>query len=227
MGYAEFDFVVLDTEHTAHGYESVIHQLRAAEVVGLHPLIRPPGQEPSLISRAFDLGATGVFVPIIDNAEQARNVVKSAKYHPYGQRGICVAVKPGQYGKAFGPNYFSRMNEKTCIIAMVESIAGCENVEEIMAVDGIDVVFIGPTDLSQSLGVPGEVDHPEVERYISRVANAAKKFSMPVGIYIYSVDQREELDHRIEQGFQLLTVMLDTALFYQACVRVLKAVRPQ
>ena len=227
MGYAEFDFVVLDTEHTAHGYESVIHQLRAAEVVGLHPLIRPPGQEPSLISRAFDLGATGVFVPIIDNAEQARNVVKAAKYHPYGQRGICVAVKPGQYGKAFGPNYFSRMNEKTCIVAMVESITGCENIEEIMAVDGIDVVFIGPTDLSQSLGVLGEVDHPEVERYLSRVEDAAKKFSMPVGIHIYSVDEREELDHRIEQGFQLLTVMLDTALFYQSCVRVLKAVRPQ
>ena len=227
MGYADFDFVVLDTEHTAHSYEAVIHQLRAAEVVGLEPLIRPPGQDPSLISRAFDLGASGVFVPIIDTAEEARKVVKAAKYHPEGQRGICVAVKPGQYGKAFGPDYFTRMNEKTCVIAMVESTTGCDNIEEIMAVAGIDIVFIGPTDLSQSLGVPGEVDHPEVERCIAHVADCARQRRVPLGIHIYNAEDRDEMDRRVNQGFQLLTVMLDTALFYQACVRVHSALRPQ
>ena len=154
-------------------------------------------------------------------------MVKAAKYHPYGHRGICVAVKPGQYGKAFGPDYFDRMNEKTCVIAMVETTEGCDNIEEIIAVDGIDLVFIGPTDLSQSVGVPGEVDHPEVERYISQVANVARQHNMPLGIHIYNIDDRKELDLRIEQGFQLLTVMLDTALFYQACTQVLNVVRPQ
>ena len=154
-------------------------------------------------------------------------MVNAAKYHPLGQRGICVAVKPAQYGKAFGPDYFDRMNQKTCVVAMLESAQGCDNVEEIIAVEGIDVIFIGPTDLSQSIGVPGQVDHPKVERYISQVAKIATKNDISLGIHIYNSDDRRELDLRVEQGFQLLTVMLDTALFYKACTQVLNVVRPQ
>ena len=98
MGYADFDFVVLDTEHTAHSYEAVIHQLRAAEVVGLEPLIRPPGQDPSLMSGAFDLGSSGVFVRIIETAEEGRKVVKAAKYDPEGMAGIInIVLKKGEY----------------------------------------------------------------------------------------------------------------------------------
>jgi 4-hydroxy-2-oxoheptanedioate aldolase len=227
MGYAEFDFVILDTEHTAHSYEGVIHQLRAAEVVGLHPIVRPPSQDPSLVSRALDLGAEGVFVPVIESSEQAGAAVKAAKYHPLGRRGICVAVKPGKYGAAFSPQYFDQQNDRTWLVAMVETWEGRDHMAEIVQVAGVDLIFVGPTDLSQSLGVPGEVDHPKVERAIEEIAAVAKAHGMPLGIHVYNVEDRKEMDRRIEQGFQLLTVMLDTALFFKACKQVREVADPR
>ncbi len=227
MGYADFDFAILDTEHTAHSYEAVIHQLRAAEVVGLNPIVRPPSQDSSLISRAFDMGAECVFVPVVETAEQARAAVLAGKYHPEGTRGICVAVKPGQYGAAFSPSYFGDQNKKTSISIMIESVKGVENLDDIITVKGVDSIFVGPTDLSQSLGIPGQIDHPRVESAIEMIAKTARALKMPLGIHVYSTENRKEIEKRIDQGFQLLTVMLDTALFYKACRQISDIVKKE
>jgi 4-hydroxy-2-oxoheptanedioate aldolase len=106
---------------------------------------------------------------------------------------------------------------------IVETERGVHNIEEIVKVEGIDLVFIGPTDLSQSLGFPGQITHPVVQENIDRVTAAAKQNGMPLGIHVYEIDEGDELANRAEQGFQFLTVLLDTALFYQACVQVRNA----
>ena len=110
---------------------------------------------------------------------------------------------------------------------MIESVKGVENLEDIITVKGVDSIFVGPTDLSQSLGIPGQIDHPRVESAIEMIAKTARSLKMPLGIHVYSTENRKEIEKRIDQGFQLLTVMLDTALFYKACRQISDIVKKE
>lgn len=170
---AGFDFVLIDCEHGPMDLESVEGMVRAAEAVGLTPLARVPHNEASVILRFLDVGVMGLLVPHIETADDARRAVVAMKYPPDGERGLAT-VRANSYGVGEPMvDYVRRANQETLFMALVESRKGVENAAEIAAVPGVDVVQIGPNDLSMSMGHYGRSDDPEVQAAIDRVIAAA------------------------------------------------------
>lgn len=178
VGMAGFDFVVIDMEH---GPIDIVHaedMVRAADVAGVTPLVRVSHNTRHLVMQALDIGAHGLHVPDINTADEARTVVSSSKYGPVGRRGL-AGVRALQYGLK-GPiaDHTDQANQETMIIAHIEDIEAIRNLDELLEVEGIDVYYLGPVDLSNSLGIPGQVGDPKVkqlvEEAISRIAAAGK-----------------------------------------------------
>ena len=216
IGQAGFDFVILSSEDTPYDYETRSHQVDVARLANLATIIRPAANDPVLIRRALDLGIDGLNVPLVNTAEEASNVVKAAMYYPQGERGMNAMARMANYGADYGPDYFKRTNERTLITILIETKQAGENIEEIAQVEGIDVLYMGPTDLSNSLGVPGQPKHPLVEESTNQVLAAAKKHGIAVANVIYDPFNEAEIVSRVEQGYQVLSVFLDVALFQKA-----------
>ncbi len=162
VGLLGFDFVVIDMEHGPVDIGLAEDMVRAAEYAGVTPVIRVSHNTPHLILRALDVGALGVHVPEISEVEEAKAMVASAKYGPEGHRGL-AGVRASQYGlKGSMPEYTAAANRETMVIAHIEHIDAANNLDELLSVDGIDVYYVGPVDLSNSLGVPGRAKDPKV-----------------------------------------------------------------
>lgn len=178
IGHAGFDFVILDLEHVSVNPQTLENVIRAAECCGLTPLVRVPGVEPGTILRALDAGAQGVVVPRVQDAAQARQAVRAARYHPLGERGISGGRTTG-FGILPLAEYMAMANREIMVVAMIEDVAGVENIGAIAAVQGIDMVLEGAIDLSQSLGVPAQAQHPGVQEAVRRVALACRAQGVP------------------------------------------------
>lgn len=213
FGQAGFDFVIFDTEHGPLGSETVENLVRAAELSGISAVVRVRRNEPSLISRALDTGAEGLLVPQVATAEDALQVVKAARYAPEGERGVCCYVRAAAYSHEDKFAYFEKANRDNVIIILIEGAEGIANLEQIIRVPGIDVIFIGPYDLSQSLGVPGKVDHPLVLEKMGQVVETARKAGLAVGTF---VDNLKALSRWSGLGVQFLAYSVDTGIIYQA-----------
>ena len=179
-GYAGMDFVILDMEHGPASVESLQNHIRAAQVAGVLPVVRVGSYGD--ISRVLDIGAGGVQVPQVSSAKEAEAVVREAKYFPQGERGVCRFVRAARYSALEKQEYFRRANQALVIIQL-EGQKALENLDEIMEVPGIDILFIGPYDLSQSLGVPGQTTHPAVVEQMQEIVERAKKKHILVGTF--------------------------------------------
>jgi 4-hydroxy-2-oxoheptanedioate aldolase len=172
-GHAGLDFVIVDNEHGPAGIESTEHLLRAARGAGIIPVVRTLEAD---ILRILDIGASAIQVPQVNTAEQARRIVAAAKYPPVGTRGAAFSTRAAGYGFFGGEPHVKASNEGTSVIVMAETRTAIENIDEIVAVPGVDAVFFGPNDLSFSLGHPGQMQHPEVvaaiEHGVARVLAA-------------------------------------------------------
>jgi 4-hydroxy-2-oxoheptanedioate aldolase len=162
-GHLGFDAVFLDTEHGPAGWEEIENMVRAAELTGMTPIIRVQDNDASTITRALDRGAGGIQVPHVNTREDAEAVVRRAKYHPLGVRGWAGGRASLGYSLA---EFARRANEETLVVAMIEEVEALENLDDILRVEHLDVFFVAPGDLAQSMGHPGEVDHPEVQAAI-------------------------------------------------------------
>jgi len=201
-GHSGYDFVLIDAEHGAITPASAYHMVLAAEATGTVPLIRVPHNEPSIILRYMDIGAAGVMVPQINSAAEARAVVQAVKYHPQGNRGL-APTRAASYG--FGATlseYTEISNRETIVIAQIENIVGVEKVPEILDVPGIDVLLIGPSDLAQSLGYPGQLGHPEVLEAIERICEMCQGSDVALGTIAADAQTTNRL---IERGFRMIT----------------------
>ena len=182
---AGFDFVMFDCEHGPMSVESLENLVRAADAAGIVPFARVPRCEPSTILRFLDTGVLGLLVPHVETAADAVAAVRAAKYPPLGDRGLGMA-RSADYGARMPTAEYIRMaNEETMVLALVESASGLANAAEIAAVPGVDVVHIGPSDLSMSLGFFGQPEHPDVQTAIDRIiadTRAAGKVSGSGGI---------------------------------------------
>lgn len=178
IGYAGYDFVILDMEHVCVNPETLEHMLRAAECAGLPALVRVPAGSDDAITRALDAGALGVVLPHICTADDARRAVRASRYHPLGQRGISGGRTTG-FGTIALTDYFAQANREIMVVAMIEDAAGVENIDAILDVAGIDMVLEGAIDLSQSLGVPGQAQHARVRAALGRVADACRAHQVP------------------------------------------------
>jgi 4-hydroxy-2-oxoheptanedioate aldolase len=162
-GAMGFDWVLLDCEHGALEIGNLEPMIAAAEASGVAPIVRPPSNSPELILRALDRGAAGLQCPHVMNADEARAIVAAAKYHPLGERGLAVGTRSSRYGmRESVPDYIARANRETLVCVQIEHVDALPHIEEIAAVPGVDVVFVGAMDLSQSLGFPGATDAPDV-----------------------------------------------------------------
>lgn len=212
-GLAGFDYVILDTEHGPVGIESQQNNVRAAEARNLVPIIRLKDKAENTIGRALDIGAYGIQVPQIATAEEAEEVVKYAKFYPYGMRGVCRFVRAADYSAMDRYEYFENSKD-VLIILQLEGIDAIKNIDEILEVEGVDILFIGPYDLSQSLGVPGQVNNPKVVEAMQKIVKKAKAKDKIIGCF---VDTLEDMKMWKSLGLQYLSYSVDVGIFYEAC----------
>lgn len=185
-GYAGYDFVLLDMEHGPGTFENLQNLIRAANVSDVCPIVRVPRGTDIWIDRALDVGAGGILIPQIDNAEQATAAVSTAKFAPIGTRGTCRFVRSAAYGAIEGKHYFKEAQD-TMVLLQAEGKKAIDNLNEILSVPGIDVIFIGPYDLSASLGLIGQIDHPKVIELAKQVIIKANAKGIKVGCFVDNV----------------------------------------
>ncbi len=211
IGYSGLDFIVIDSEHGPVEMQTAENIVRAAEIAGMVPIIRVPGNESHLILRALDIGAHGVQVPHVSIKEEAELAVEYSKYHPQGKRGLSPFTRAGKYGFT-AENHASRTNENVIVVVNIEGVEGVKNLNEIASVPEIDVIFIGPYDLSQSLGKPGQVDDPEVVSFIQESVELIKNSGKSCGSFAKDMKYVEIL---ADCGVQYITYMVDSSMILQ------------
>ncbi|CAG0953441.1 partial 5-keto-4-deoxy-D-glucarate aldolase, partial [Gammaproteobacteria bacterium] len=168
-GYAGFGFVILDREHGAAGMETLENQVRAADAAGIPAIVRVPSRAPDNILHAMDAGANGILVPHVITAEDAEAAVRAAHFPPRGSRGMTTTSRAGRHGLASPADYMARARSETVVICQIEDGAALQNVTAIARIPDLDAMFVGPADLSTSLGHPGEPAHPEVVAAVDRI----------------------------------------------------------
>lgn len=222
MGLSGFDFVVIDGEHGPLDLATTENLIRAAACAGISPIVRVSENHPVLIRQPLDLGATGVQVPQVDSLVSAQSVVRSAMFAPYGERGLQPFVRGASYGSRKTAAFMESANEDAVLVVHIEGESGAEDLERILTVDRIDVIFIGPYDLSQSLGVPGDVTHPLVEKRIDEIIRASLDAGRCVGIFC---DSPETVAKWRGRGVRYAALGLDALIFRNACQGLVNAVR--
>jgi 2-keto-3-deoxy-L-rhamnonate aldolase RhmA len=174
-GRAGFHWALLDCEHGAFSAETIEHACIAGDAVGLPLMVRPASDRPEAILAALDRGAAGVQVPHVSTAAQAEAIVRAVKYEPRGNRGLGTSVRAAGYGIELDiAEYIAKANRETIVCVQIEDREGLANVGEIAAVPGVDIVFVGPMDLSQALGYPGDLARPDFRRKVERAFGAAR-----------------------------------------------------
>ena len=207
IGHSGFDWILVDTEHSPNEPPAVLAQLQAMQAGTATPIVRPAWNDPVLLKRLLDIGTQAVLVPFVQNAEEAAKAVAACRYPPAGIRGITVSGRGSRYGRV--PDYLKRADAEICVLVQVETGEALAQLESIASVDGVDGVFIGPADLSASLGHIGNPGHPEVQDAIKGAVERLAAVGKPAGILTPS-----EADARryIEWGYRFVAVGSDLGL---------------
>lgn len=202
LGLAGFHFIFIDVEHSTLSFHECEELVRAAELRHIIPLIRTPENNPKTILRYMDLGAMGIIVPDMSSREEAEAAVRAVKYAPLGDRGLATTRSQDfGYGKKSKTEYFQDANAETMVIALIESKEGVDHAEEILSVEGIDACFIGTSDLSMSLGVMGDVNHPQVREGFDKVLNLGLRMGKPVGVVVRDNETPKQL---LDKGISMV-----------------------
>ena len=215
---AGFDFVVIDTEHGPLSPVDVTGHVRAAEAMGIHPVSRSTNAETTTILRLMDVGVHGIQVPQVNDLETARQVVTAAKYYPEGNRGMALP-RALQFGMGDLMASFQRANDETVVIVHCETKESLEVIDQIAALKGIDVIFLGPFDLSQSLGIPGQTGHSLIQAAKERVLEVCSKHNKTAGIFAADGQQAKD---RMEEGFHFIAMNMDLTLYAIKCQEEIK-----
>jgi 4-hydroxy-2-oxoheptanedioate aldolase len=204
-----FDFVIIDMEHGPYSIESTQNLIRAAEARGITPVVRVTENSETLILRTLDIGAKCIQVPQICTKADADKLVKSTKFYPKGERGMCRYVRAAEYTNISSADHFGKANDSITTIIHIEGMEGINNLEEIVQVEGIDVIFLGPYDLSQSCGVPGLVNDPKVLEAMKGAVETAKKYGKAVGTFTESPEKAKMWK---DIGVQYISYAVDVGL---------------
>jgi 2-keto-3-deoxy-L-rhamnonate aldolase RhmA len=204
------DFAVLDLEHTGFTFETAKSVAKFMHAADLPLIVRIPSRDYHDISRALDVGADGVMLPMVSSIEEARRIVQSAKYYPDGMRGVAMGLAQDRFRSSPLTDAFRNNNKRTILALQIENSAGVEAADEIAALDGVDILWVGHWDLSVSLGIPGQLDHPDFKRAVDRINKACKKHGKSMARVAMSVEQSIELYH---SGFDVQTYQSDVSIF--------------
>lgn len=221
MGYAGMDYVIIDLEHGPNSVQSVQNLIRGAQVAGFMPIVRVKESCSSVMGEVLDIGAGGIQVPQITTKEQAEAVIKRAKFSPVGERGVCRFVRAANYSSKDRFEYFKDANEAV-VILQIEGQEGVDNLEDIISVKGIDAIFIGPYDLSQSLGVAGQIDHPLVEAKMLEIVKKCADVGVTVGTFVDTVENAKKWK---SLGVKYISYSVDVGIFYDAIKGIIKEIK--
>ncbi|WP_392552619.1 2-dehydro-3-deoxyglucarate aldolase [Orbus wheelerorum] len=211
LGIAGFDWLLLDGEHATNDVLTLVPQLMALKDSISAPVVRPAWNDQVLIKRLLDIGFYNFLIPYIETAQQAKQAVSYTRYPPDGVRGVSVSHRSNAFGSI--KDYFEKINQNICVMLQIETQQAVDNVEEITAIEGVDGIFVGPSDLSASLGHFGNPQHPEVQAAIKKVFDVAKKYGKGCGILApLDADARKYL----EMGATFIAVGNDLGLLRNA-----------
>jgi|YelNatPaOPRAMG01_1025707.scaffolds.fasta_scaffold38198_3 4-hydroxy-2-oxoheptanedioate aldolase len=219
FGYAGFDFVIIDMEHGPFNFETVENMIRAAEASGTTPIVRTPSSEETYILRALECGAAGVQVPHVDDAETARRIIEAAMYFPKGLRGVSPYTKAAQYAAIDPKTHMDTSNREVATIIHIESHTGINNLPAILEAAPVDVVFLGPYDLSQSLGIPGMVDDPKVTETIIKGVKTCRERGVATGTF---VENPEKAKKWIGLGIQYIAYSVDIGILMRTAKQIIQ-----
>ena len=214
FGIAGFDFVIFDMEHSTMSEETLEGLVRAAKLKACVPMARVRENNPRLVMGVLDAGCLGVMIPEVESKEEAQMAVESTKYRPLGSRGINWKTIAGEWGALDPAAYIRAANENILTLIQIETIKGAENIEEIVNVKGIDAIIIGPSDLSGSMGYPGNPTHEEVKKARDRIATVARGAGIPLGGA--GSLHKEVMTEAQKKGFLVFTVN-PAALILETC----------
>jgi 4-hydroxy-2-oxoheptanedioate aldolase len=215
MKNAGWDFVFVDCEHGSFSPGTLADFCIAARGVQLPTIVRVPSiHEPQRLYQTLDLGATGLLCPQTETKAEAEAIIQATKYYPMGQRGMAMRNVHTSWERYKGSELTSRLNEETMIVLQIESARAVENLDQLIAVPGVDAAFIGPNDLSQTLGIPGDAGHPEVVKYVERALETCRRANVPCGVHTFDVESAQRW---IQKGMRFMacgnevTWLVDTA----------------
>ena len=213
MALSGFEFLVIDVEHGAISAESVQTLIQAMAATEVVPLVRLAGSQRMFVNQILDTGPGGVIIPMVNSREAAEEAVRAVRYPPEGARGIGLGRAQG-YNDGQRKDYLKVANELMLAAVQIEHRDAVAHVEEIVTLPGIDLIFIGPSDLSASMGHRDQPGHPEVTKAIEKVVRIARRAQVPLGI---PIGTPEEVAVRVRQGFQFLHLGLDSVYLMEAC----------
>lgn len=206
MGTAGFEWLCLDIEHSAIGIGDVANMVAHIQANGMQALVRVNENNPDIIKRVMDAGAEGVIVPMVNSAEDARNAVKAVRYPTLGKRGVGLS-RAQNYGVGFS-EYLDWLENDSVVIAQIEHIDAVNALREILDVDGIDGIIVGPYDLSASMGYPGDFGRESVVNALKKVDEICLEMGRPLGFHVISSDHNKTKE-KIDAGYSFLAVSLD------------------
>jgi 2-dehydro-3-deoxyglucarate aldolase/4-hydroxy-2-oxoheptanedioate aldolase len=217
-----FDFVIYDMEHSGYTIGDLADQLAWLKATPLTPIVRPPASDYHHISRALDAGVQGIMVPRVETVEEVRNIVAAAKYPPEGQRGISFTIAHDDFLGGDGLDKMRSANDETLVIVQIENVSAVEHIDEFLAVPGVDIAWVGQYDLTASMGITAQFDHPRLQDAMSRVVDACRRAGKVAGIQPTSVDQALSW---AAQGFGCISYSEDMLVYLDACSKNLAQIR--
>ena len=221
LGYQPWDFMVFDGEHGTLEPRDCENLVRVAELHDVTPIVRVTTNLPPIILRFMDSGAQGLLVPWVNSAEEAERAVQAVKYYPRGKRGL-AGVRAADFGQRYSlGDYVEQANRETLVVLQVETIEAVEQLPEIVEVEGVDVIFIGPADLSHSLGLPGEINHPRVQEAFQRIVDIVVPAGLALGTLVPNAEAARKW---MDWGARYLSISLE-ALVAPATRDFLETVR--
>src|SRR6202167_5212556 len=216
------DFVLFDLEHSGFAFETVKVFMRYFEAADLPAVVRVPSKEYHHIARAMDMGAEGLMLPMVSTAAEAQQIVQGMKYHPAGGRGVALQVAHDRYRPGAVPEKFAAANNRSTLFCQIETAAGVENGEAIASIEGVYALWVGHFDLSVSLGIPGQFDHPDFRRAIDRTVAACQKHKKALGQLVPTVELGVQL---YRAGFYFICYAGDVWVLHNALAEAITGLR--
>jgi len=203
------DFVIFDMEHGRCDIGMLEHMIASCRGSAIVPMVRVPDLNFAPLSRVLDLGARGVMVPRVETREQTEEIVRALKYAPHGRRGVALGIAHDLY-RAAGAEFFAQVNQEVPVIVQVETVKAFENLEAIASVPGVDVLWVGHYDLTVSMGIPAQFDHPRLTQAMDDVVAACRRHGLAPG---FLPPTPENAAHWVSKGFRMISLGSDIGVF--------------
>lgn len=223
LAQSGIDMLCIDNEHYGFNAQTIENMTRAVQIHGATVFVRIPNDDPAMISQMLDCGVAGIKIPHVETKKQAQDIVEAVKYAPLGKRGFCPITRSASYGLRLAPSdYTVEANKETLIALMIETRTGLENLDEILSVEGVDMIAIGPSDVSASYGHPGQPDHPKVKEAIEK---ARQKIFAKGGHLIALVKNEEDALRELEAGTRIFQIGSELQMLAGGFSALVKEVR--